>query len=73
MLMNYWPCKALFTRNVCISVNIVFMVTELVVQRIGQEPFFAFAFASLWHDAKLDANTHANDDIEFEHDLKTRV
>ena len=51
-------CKALFTRNVCVNVNInfniVFMMTEMQTQRIGWTHFLRLRH--YWHNAKLDAN-----------------
>ena len=50
--------KALFTRNLCVNVNIkfniVFMMTEMQTQRIGWTHFLRLR--RYWHSAKLDAN-----------------
>ena len=62
-------CKALFTRNVCVNVNIkfniVFMMTGMQTQRIGWTHFLRLRH--YWHSAKVDANIDL--DATCEHTL----
>ena len=66
-------CKALFTRNVCVNVNIkfniVFMMTGMQTQRIDWTHFLRLRH--YWHSAKLDANIDF--DATREHTLNNTI